>query len=989
MSINIPGDSWLLTAEFVRKDHDLILVGADGKEILLKDYYINPQDLVTDTGAIIQAELAMNLAGPLAPGQYASTELPQGQESIGRIDAVEGMVEAIRVSGIRVELKSGDDVFQGDVIVTKDKGSVGITFVDDTIFSLGENGRMVLDEMIYDPTEQTGKFGLNLVQGVFSFVSGNIAKMGVDSMTVTTPVATIGIRGTKVVGQAAQEGSVNTLSLLPENINGMQIIGEVTVSNQAGSSVLNTMGATLSVSSSFQAPPPPVQMSQDQIQQKFGAALTTLSTASTNKAKVETRQAEEKAVEAEQKAEEAVAEADEAKAEAETAKEEAEEAVAEAEASGDEAAVAEAEAALAEAETMVAEAETKAEEAEAVVAEAEQAQEAVQEAQQVLETATQELQTQTKAAEAAAPPEAAPEPEPEPEAPVEAEPESKPEAPVESEPEASSEAPVDEVPIDAPVDEVPVDAPVETAPESVPESVPQSAPEAPPPPAPEAPMSFAPPPSAPEAPMSFAPPPPPPVSVLKETVVKEVVIEKAPPPPPPMIMDVIVTYEVLVSTQNGEEIHTSTTYVDSLTTTDDLENSRVVNVDTRTYTDTFETPVLETTTTTDIITFIWSDGWTEDMRGMTHVDTIQIDTIFREDEYEEVNTTIIAEPTTYDVTSTDTNVVDTDGGIDVVRASVGTYALPEEIENLIFLDQLDSNVSAPGLEAEYYTGTYLGNYAGKTPYKQTIDDNLNFYGIWRDTDGDNNLPYGGGHQNSHFTVRWQGEITAPTTGWVNFYSSHDDGARMMIDDQYVFNNWRLQGSWNYNSRGSAYMEEGETYSFQAEMYEHGGGDVMRLFWQYDNSNIHIVPAGSFSHLTSETQEYAGYGNDYNNTMQGNDNGGTLYGYGGDDTLIGGAGVDNLYGGDGSDTFVFDLESTNEDTIMDWMIDDKIDFSGMVPSTTYIGEEKFSGTLGEVRFNSNTKQLELDADADSQSNLNVNVDSYSTVTANDFNNDVFV
>ena len=871
MTINIPGDSWLLTAEFVRQGHDLILVGADGKEILLKDYYINPQDLVTDTGAIIQAELAMNLAGPLAPGQYASTELPQGQESIGRIDAIEGSVEAIRVSGIRVELQTGDDVFQGDVIITKDKGSVGITFVDDTIFSLGENGRMVLDEMIYDADAQSGKFGLNLVQGVFSFVSGNIAKMGVDSMTVTTPVATIGIRGTKVVGQAAQEGSVNTLSLLPENINGMQIIGEVTVSNQAGSSVLNTMGATLSVSSSFQAPPPPVQMSQDQIQQKFGAALTTLSTASTNKAKVETRQAEEKAVEAEQKAEEAVAEADEAKAEAETAKEEALEAKAEAEASGDETALEEAEAALAEAETMEAEAETMVAEAEAVVAEAEQAQEAVQEAQQVLETATQELQTQTQAAEAAAPPETAPEPEPESEAPVEAEPE----APTESEPEP--EAPVEE-------------SPVETAPESVPESAPQSAPEAPPPSAPQdapkAPMSFAPPPSAPEAPMSFAPPPPPTVSV-----VKEVVIEKA-PPPPPMI-------------------------------------------------------------------------------------------------YEEVNTTIIAEPTTYDVTSTDTNVIDTDGGIDVVRASVGTYALPEEIENLIFLDQLDSNVSAPGLEAEYYTGTHLGNYAGKTPYKQTIDDNLNFHGIWRDTDGDNNLPYGGNHQNSYFTVRWQGEITAPTTGWINFYSSHDDGARMMIDDQYVFNNWNLQGSWNYNSRGSAYMEEGETYSFQAEMYEHGGGDVMRLFWQYDNNNIHIVPADNFSHLTSETQEYTGYGNDYDNTMQGNDNGGTLYGYGGDDTLIGGAGVDNLYGGDGSDTFVFDLKSTNEDTIMDWMIDDKIDFSDLTSNPNYIGDNQFSGTAGEVRFNSKTKQLELDANADQQSDLNVNVDSYSTVTADDFNDDVFV
>ena len=56
MSIIIPGDSWLLTAEFTRNGHDLILIGVDGKEILLKDYYINPQDLVTDSGAIIQLE---------------------------------------------------------------------------------------------------------------------------------------------------------------------------------------------------------------------------------------------------------------------------------------------------------------------------------------------------------------------------------------------------------------------------------------------------------------------------------------------------------------------------------------------------------------------------------------------------------------------------------------------------------------------------------------------------------------------------------------------------------------------------------------------------------------------------------------------------------------------------------------------------------------------------------------------------------------------
>jgi hypothetical protein len=35
-TILIPGDSWLLTAEFIRKGHDLILVGPNGKEFLNK-----------------------------------------------------------------------------------------------------------------------------------------------------------------------------------------------------------------------------------------------------------------------------------------------------------------------------------------------------------------------------------------------------------------------------------------------------------------------------------------------------------------------------------------------------------------------------------------------------------------------------------------------------------------------------------------------------------------------------------------------------------------------------------------------------------------------------------------------------------------------------------------------------------------------------------------------------------------------------------------
>ena len=102
----------------------------------------------------------------------------------------------IRADGTRVEAVSGDSVFQGDVLETGDNGAIGIIFIDETTFSLGANGRMVLDELIYDPDTQSGSSTFSLVQGVFSFVSGSISKTGVDAMTIKTPVATIGIRGT-------------------------------------------------------------------------------------------------------------------------------------------------------------------------------------------------------------------------------------------------------------------------------------------------------------------------------------------------------------------------------------------------------------------------------------------------------------------------------------------------------------------------------------------------------------------------------------------------------------------------------------------------------------------------------------------------------------------------------------------------------------------------------------------------------------------------
>ena len=154
----IPGDAWLLNAEFGRQGPDLVLSGNDGGQVLVREYFTleTPPDLTTDSGAVIGAPLAVRLAGPLAPAQYAQAQPPASAEPIGQIEAIDGVVEAIRADGARVTLAKGDELFQGDVLESSPRAAIGVVLIGDSTFSMGENGRMVLDEMIYDADTGTG-----------------------------------------------------------------------------------------------------------------------------------------------------------------------------------------------------------------------------------------------------------------------------------------------------------------------------------------------------------------------------------------------------------------------------------------------------------------------------------------------------------------------------------------------------------------------------------------------------------------------------------------------------------------------------------------------------------------------------------------------------------------------------------------------------------------------------------------------------------------
>jgi len=210
-------------------------------------------------------------------------------EPIGRVDNVEGMAFIVHLDGVTIPAVAEMDVFLGDTVKTTDNSVVIITFVDETRFTLGENGQMVVDELVFSPSDNEGSSVFSFVQGVFSFVSGKIAKTGTDSMLVKIPVATIGIRGTKVAGRAAIEGSKNYVTLLPEEDGS---VGEISVQNSAGTQIMNQPFQTTRITSVFRAPTLPKIIPKGEVERLYGTVSQVVSPRATTGTKTQRDNAE-------------------------------------------------------------------------------------------------------------------------------------------------------------------------------------------------------------------------------------------------------------------------------------------------------------------------------------------------------------------------------------------------------------------------------------------------------------------------------------------------------------------------------------------------------------------------------------------------------------------------------------------------------------------------------------------------------------------------
>lgn len=264
-SIIVPGADFILTAHYARIGSNLILTSPDGEtEFVVRDYFASetPPDLFGDTGARVTGDLAARLSGPLAPGQYAQAG-PAGQSaSIGRVETVTGAATATHTDGTRVTLGKDSVIHAGDIIETGAGASIGIVFMDKTTFAVGENARMVLDEMIFDPGNNNVSSVTSLMQGAFVIITGEIGKLNPQAVVINTPAAQIGIRGTGMAFDIHLAGAVSTYTLL---------FGAITVLNAAAQILLDNPLNTVTFTSFNQPPGPVFPLTQDQFDALFSS----------------------------------------------------------------------------------------------------------------------------------------------------------------------------------------------------------------------------------------------------------------------------------------------------------------------------------------------------------------------------------------------------------------------------------------------------------------------------------------------------------------------------------------------------------------------------------------------------------------------------------------------------------------------------------------------------------------------------------------------
>ena len=175
-------------SRFIREGDDLVITsgvitsgtGLPGEAVVIEGYFtMSPPPLLhlAQGGYLSPALVASFLEESGATGngeKYALGYLSERWDNffaaedilgpIGFVDSLEGLVQITR-DGLVIAIAKGSEILLNDIISTGEGAEVFLRFDDKMNFHLGENGRLQIDEFIYDEISSEGLQVLSIISG--------------------------------------------------------------------------------------------------------------------------------------------------------------------------------------------------------------------------------------------------------------------------------------------------------------------------------------------------------------------------------------------------------------------------------------------------------------------------------------------------------------------------------------------------------------------------------------------------------------------------------------------------------------------------------------------------------------------------------------------------------------------------------------------------------------------------------------------------------
>ncbi|WP_416897927.1 MAG: FecR domain-containing protein [Minwuia sp.] len=212
-----------------------------------------------DTGVVAAPDVPAP-AADARPVQAQSQQLPDGAV----ISSIRGEVMIISVDGTQGQAEAGQVLQPGDVVITHGDGALELRLADGSGIFFDSESRVLIEE----PPQPGQKPQFFVIQGEFSVDNTGSPDAPASETLVRTPVASLTVKGARMVGKAAPEAQANVFVLLP-GIAGAAA-GSIAVASSGAPVVIDQPLQGLQVLSLFRDPTPLDQIDASVLSAEFG-----------------------------------------------------------------------------------------------------------------------------------------------------------------------------------------------------------------------------------------------------------------------------------------------------------------------------------------------------------------------------------------------------------------------------------------------------------------------------------------------------------------------------------------------------------------------------------------------------------------------------------------------------------------------------------------------------------------------------------------------